>query len=155
VTVYHPPLPPKHPAHGRFRGDACHQKAAHWRYRGEAGPQKAAGDSKSIQFCAGPRGCQEAPSLPPGTVALREIRKLQRSTDLLIRKLPLVDWCAKLHRITLLDPEKCYAVNLNRSSISAARGSRGISCEVDGEQQSMCNTWQARHYHAEGCTINA
>ena len=31
---------------------------------------------------------QEAPPLPPGTVALREIRKYQKSTELLIRKLP-------------------------------------------------------------------
>ncbi len=31
---------------------------------------------------------EEAPSLPPDTVALREIRKFQKSTELLIRKLP-------------------------------------------------------------------
>ncbi|KAF8958277.1 histone-fold-containing protein [Flammula alnicola] len=32
--------------------------------------------------------CQEAPQIPPGTVALREIRRYQKSTELLIRKLP-------------------------------------------------------------------
>ena len=43
-------------------------------------------------FCAPPKNCANAdhspPARRPGTVALREIRKYQRSTDLLIRKLP-------------------------------------------------------------------
>ena len=44
-------------------------------------------------FCAPPKNCASADHSPssarrPGTVALREIRKYQRSTDLLIRKLP-------------------------------------------------------------------
>ncbi|KAG2109478.1 histone H3.2-like protein [Suillus cothurnatus] len=34
------------------------------------------------------RRCEEASSLRPGTVALREIRRYQKSTELLIRKLP-------------------------------------------------------------------
>jgi histone H3 len=37
----------------------------------------------------------------PGTVALREIRRYQRSTDLLIRKAPF----ARLMREIMLDPE--------------------------------------------------
>ena len=34
----------------------------------------------------------------PGTVALREIRKYQKSTELLIRKLPSSAWCVRLRR---------------------------------------------------------
>jgi histone H3 len=37
----------------------------------------------------------------PGTVALREIRRYQKSTDLLIRKAPFL----RLYRETLLDPK--------------------------------------------------
>ncbi|GLE08279.1 hypothetical protein PINS_up019330 [Pythium insidiosum] len=35
-----------------------------------------------------PRGVKKPHRYRPGTVALREIRKYQKSTDLLIRKLP-------------------------------------------------------------------
>ena len=41
----------------------------------------------------------------PGTVALREIRKYQRSTDLLIRKMPF----ARLVRTALRFPLRCAA----------------------------------------------
>ena len=36
----------------------------------------------------------------PGTVALREIRKYQKSTELLIRKLPSSVWCVRWLRIS-------------------------------------------------------
>jgi len=35
-----------------------------------------------------PTGVWRSPQIPPGTVALREIRRYQKSTELLIRKLP-------------------------------------------------------------------
>uniref|UniRef100_A0A8C9QUP7 H3.Y histone 1 n=1 Tax=Scleropages formosus TaxID=113540 RepID=A0A8C9QUP7_SCLFO len=62
------------------------------------GPEKAAGHQSSAEERALHRRGEEAPSLQllpshhtsarPGTVALREIRRYQKSTELLIRKLP-------------------------------------------------------------------
>uniref|UniRef100_A0A8C7JKY2 Core Histone H2A/H2B/H3 domain-containing protein n=1 Tax=Oncorhynchus kisutch TaxID=8019 RepID=A0A8C7JKY2_ONCKI len=51
----------------------------------------------------GHRRREEASPLQPGTVALREIRRYQKSTELLIRKLPSSAWCEKLPR-TLYRP---------------------------------------------------
>ena len=36
----------------------------------------------------------------PGTVALKEIWRYQKSTELLIRKLPFQDWCGRFQVIT-------------------------------------------------------
>nr|XP_053638541.1 uncharacterized protein LOC128693063 [Cherax quadricarinatus] len=44
--------------------------------------------TKAARKSATATGGQEASSLQPGTVALREIRRYQKSTELLIRKLP-------------------------------------------------------------------
>jgi len=52
------------------------------------GATQAAGDEGGAQVGAGNGRREEAASLPTGTVALREIRRYQKSTELLIRKLP-------------------------------------------------------------------
>ena len=49
-----------------------------------------------------PSGIKRPHRFRPGTVALREIRHYQKSTDLLISRLPFQDWCEKLHRISRL-----------------------------------------------------
>ena len=51
-------------------------------------PPPTARHQGGAQVSAHRQWCQEATPLPPGTLALREIRKYQKSTELLIRKLP-------------------------------------------------------------------
>ncbi|KAF7023431.1 hypothetical protein CFC21_035942 [Triticum aestivum] len=52
------------------------------------GPAEAAGDQGGAQVGAGDGSVKKPHRFRPGTVALREIRKYQKSTELLIRKLP-------------------------------------------------------------------
>lgn len=49
---------------------------------------KAARKTAAISNPTGPGGVKKPHRFRPGTVALREIRKFQKSTELLIRKLP-------------------------------------------------------------------
>ena len=59
---------------------------------GAKAPRKNLGNKAARKTSAGPLATKAAVKRPhrfkPGTVALREIRKFQKSTDLLIRKLP-------------------------------------------------------------------
>lgn len=59
---------------------------------GAKAPRKNLGNKAARKTAAGPHISKAAIKKPhrfkPGTVALREIRKFQKSTDLLIRKLP-------------------------------------------------------------------
>lgn len=49
---------------------------------------KAARKTAAVSAATGPGGVKKPHRFRPGTVALREIRKFQKSTELLIRKLP-------------------------------------------------------------------
>jgi histone H3 len=49
---------------------------------------KAARKTAAVSNPSGPGGVKKPHRFRPGTVALREIRKFQKSTELLIRKLP-------------------------------------------------------------------
>eukprot|EP00808_Paulinella_micropora_P021892 g44753.t1 len=51
-------------------------------------PSQGTGLQGSSQVCPDSRWCKKPHRYRPGTVALREIRKYQKSTDLLVRKLP-------------------------------------------------------------------
>ncbi|ORY46925.1 hypothetical protein BCR33DRAFT_848958 [Rhizoclosmatium globosum] len=51
-------------------------------------PRRASKADKTTPNKAGAAGVKKARRYRPGTVALREIRKYQKTTDLLIRKLP-------------------------------------------------------------------
>nr|CAD1818001.1 unnamed protein product [Ananas comosus var. bracteatus] len=55
---------------------------------GGEGAAEAAGDEGGAEVGSGDGGREEAAPVPAGTVALREIRRYQKSTELLIRKLP-------------------------------------------------------------------
>eukprot|EP00804_Cyclotella_cryptica_P023862 CCRYP_018683-RA/>CCRYP_018683-RA protein AED:0.06 eAED:0.02 QI:0/-1/0/1/-1/0/1/0/139 len=51
-------------------------------------PRKQLATKAARKSAPAARGCKKPHRYCPGTVALREIRKYQKSTDLLIRKLP-------------------------------------------------------------------
>ncbi|CAB1422924.1 unnamed protein product [Pleuronectes platessa] len=51
-------------------------------------PQEAAGDQGCRKSAPAPVGVKKPDRYRPGTVALREFRRYQKSTELLIRKLP-------------------------------------------------------------------
>ncbi|KAH7847308.1 hypothetical protein Vadar_024501 [Vaccinium darrowii] len=99
------------------------------------------------QNCADYWGSEEATSIQTWdcSVALREIRKYQKSTELLIRKLPfqrLVREIAQDFKADLRfqNPEPC--------SVGIAGGSRGIPCWAIGRYQSLRDSCQACHHHA-------
>ena len=83
----------------------------------------------------------------PGTVALREIRRYQKSTELLIRKLPF----QRLVREIAQD----FNTDLRFQS-SAVVGSPGGQWSLLGRSfrghQPVCNSRQACYHHAEGYT---
>ena len=112
----------------------------------------------------------------PGTVALREIRRYQKSTDLLIRKLPfqrLVREIAQdfkselrfqgsallaLHEVSLYFQyvylfyfKHQYNNKMQNGKISNfTTGCRGISCWTIRGLQLVCYPWQACNHHAQG-----
>ncbi|PIA61326.1 hypothetical protein AQUCO_00300696v1 [Aquilegia coerulea] len=55
---------------------------------GGKAPRKHLATKMTGKYCCSARGVKKPHRYRPGTVALREIRKYQKSTDLLIRKLP-------------------------------------------------------------------
>eukprot|EP00804_Cyclotella_cryptica_P023442 CCRYP_012108-RA/>CCRYP_012108-RA protein AED:0.06 eAED:0.02 QI:0/-1/0/1/-1/0/1/0/139 len=55
---------------------------------GGKAPRKQLATKAARKSAPAPGGCKKPHRYCPGTVALREIRKYQKSTDLLIRKLP-------------------------------------------------------------------
>ena len=61
----------------------------------------------------------------PGTVALIEIRRYQKNTDLLIRKLPF----QRLVRKIIFEHKSRLPIN-SSSSGSTSRGSRGLSSRI-------------------------
>ena len=76
----------------------------------------------------------------PGTVALREIRKYQKSTELLIRKLPF----QRLVREIAQD----FKTDLRRAG--AAGGRRGLPGGPVRGHQPVRHPRQACHHHAQG-----
>ena len=65
------------------------------------GAKRALGSKKAKKAASGTSGTKRAFRWRPGTVALREVRKLQKSTDLLIAKAPfsrLVREIAESHK---------------------------------------------------------
>lgn len=100
----------------------------------------------------------------PGTVALREIRRYQRSTELLIRKLPfqrLVREIAQDFKVCFLflfGTIKYYVVDviLDQLTVSIIRhhglagGCRSISRGSVRGYQFGRTSCKARHYHAQG-----
>ncbi len=55
---------------------------------GAKAPRKQLATKAARKSAPAPGGVKKPHRFRPGTVALREIRKYQKSTDLLIRKLP-------------------------------------------------------------------
>ena len=55
---------------------------------GSAAPQKRLITKAGLACCPSAGGIKKPHRYRPGTVALREVRKYQKSTELLIRKLP-------------------------------------------------------------------
>uniref|UniRef100_A0ACD5VFW7 Uncharacterized protein n=1 Tax=Avena sativa TaxID=4498 RepID=A0ACD5VFW7_AVESA len=82
-----PPVPSRSSA--QIPPDGPHQADGAQVHRRQGAPE-AAGDQGGAQVRAGDGQCgvKKPHRFRPGTVALREIRKYQKSTELLIRKLP-------------------------------------------------------------------
>jgi histone H3/H4 len=63
-------------------------KQVHRRLESEKAPRKTMAQKYAHKAVSSSVGIKKAHRFRPGTVALREIRKYQKSTELLIRKLP-------------------------------------------------------------------
>ena len=96
----------------------------------------------SPAFADGPG---EAPHRYPGTAALREIRRYQKSTDLLVRKLP-VPAPRPRDRAGLQDGPPLPVVG----GPLPPRGRRGVPRRPLRGHQPLRDPRQARHDHAEG-----
>ena len=86
--------------------------------------------TKAARKSAPSRGCVKKPHrYRPGTVALREIRRYQKSTDLLIRKLPFQRLCREIAQdfkkdlrfqgssvLALQEVAEAYLVGLNEDA---------------------------------------
>merc|ERR1712216_622135 len=83
----------------------------------------------------------------PGTVALREIRKYQKSTELLIRKLPF----QRLVREIAQD-FKTLAIPILRG-FGVARSVRSVLGWLVRRHQLVRDPRQESHHHAEGCSV--
>ena len=84
----------------------------------------------------------------PGTVALREIRKYQKSTELLIRKLPFQTF-GQRNRPRFQDG---LAIPILRG-LGLARSVRGVLGWLVRRHQLVRDPRQESHHHAEGCPI--
>jgi histone H3 len=101
-------------------------------------PRKALATKANRKTAPGVGGVKEPHRFRPGTVALREIRKYQKSTDLLIRKLPFQRLVREIAQdfkndlrfqsqaiLALQDASEAYLVSLfedtNLSAIHAKR----------------------------------
>uniref|UniRef100_A0A8D1S2G1 Core Histone H2A/H2B/H3 domain-containing protein n=1 Tax=Sus scrofa TaxID=9823 RepID=A0A8D1S2G1_PIG len=80
----------------------------------------------------------------PGTVALREIRRYQKSTELLIRKLPFQRLVREIAQDFKTD------LRFQSSAVMALRGVRGLPGGALRGHQPVCHPRQACHYHAQG-----
>lgn len=123
-------------------------------------------------------GNRKKPRYKPGTVALREIRRYQKTTDLLVAKLPfsrLVGLLAcfvacpvlpisililyqYLHVAGPRSCVQCGARIIGRPSMAisshsgASRSCRGIPCTSVRGHESLCPACETRHNHAKGYT---
>eukprot|EP00804_Cyclotella_cryptica_P020030 CCRYP_007906-RA/>CCRYP_007906-RA protein AED:0.06 eAED:0.06 QI:0/-1/0/1/-1/0/1/0/139 len=66
----------------------AHTKQTACKSTGGKAPRKQLATKAARKSAPAAGGCKKPHRYRPGTVALREIRKYQKSTDLLIRKLP-------------------------------------------------------------------
>lgn len=98
----------------------------------------------------------------PGTVALREIRRYQRTTELLIRKLPFQrlvreiaqDFQVRFNFAFILT--EADTVFQGRNSVpdycfgSTSNCCRGLPCPFVRRRAELCNSCQTSHHHGEG-----
>merc|ERR1712216_141550 len=80
----------------------------------------------------------------PGTVALREIRKYQKSTELLIRKLPFQRLVRNRARL-----QDGFALPIH-GGFGASRGVRGVLGRLVRSHELVRDSRQAGDHHAEG-----
>ena len=81
----------------------------------------------------------------PGTVALREIRKYQKSTELLIRKLPFQRLVGEI--------AQDFKTDLRFQSTAILALQEASEAYLTGfvrRRQPLCHPRQARHLHAQG-----
>merc|ERR1712018_614817 len=85
----------------------------------------------------------------PGTVALREIRRYQTSTELLLRKLPFQRLVREIAQDFKTD------LRFQSSSHGAARSFRGLLGWSNGGYQLVCHPCQASDDNAKGHSIGS
>jgi hypothetical protein len=109
----------------------------------------------------------------PGAIALREIRKYQKSTDRLVRRLPFQRLCREIlddvqftdikrmqqEAIDCLQVTSFVCRNYNISNLSLhtflffTGSNRGLHCCSHGGKSVACHPWQASHDHGQGYAV--
>uniref|UniRef100_A0A452ZPT3 Core Histone H2A/H2B/H3 domain-containing protein n=2 Tax=Aegilops tauschii subsp. strangulata TaxID=200361 RepID=A0A452ZPT3_AEGTS len=83
-----PPSAPPSPTYRRISDDMARTKQTARKSTGGKAPRKQLATKAARKSAPATGGVKKPHRFRPGTVALREIRKYQKSTELLIRKLP-------------------------------------------------------------------
>ena len=101
-----------------------------------------------------------------GTVALREIRKYQKSTELLISKLPIPSWSeipvscywrftSKPILVWITEKENKTLTNPYHHIIYSKGSSRSVSSQFNGRHKFMCYSCQESNHYAERYSVSS
>ena len=112
---------------------------------GGKAPRKQLAIEGGAQDGAGDGDIKKPHRYRPGTVALREIRRYQKSTELLIRKLPF----QRLVREIAQDFRSRPALP-GRRRARAAGGLRGVPGRALRGHEPVRDSREAHHHHAQG-----
>ncbi len=104
--------------------------------------RKQLGSSAACKSAPSTDGVKKTHKYHPGTVTLREIRRYQKSTELLIRNLPFERFLRKV--------AEDFKTDLASRDLGAAGGVRGLPHQPFQGHKLLRYPRQARHHHAQG-----
>ncbi|GBP07975.1 Histone H3 [Eumeta japonica] len=113
---------------------------------GGKAPRKQLATKAARKSAPATGGVKKASPLQAGTVALREIRRYQKSTELLIRKLPFQRLVREIAQDFKTD------LRFQSSAVMALQEASEAYLVGLFEDTNLCAIRQTRHHHAEGHT---
>ncbi|EEC71856.1 hypothetical protein OsI_04556 [Oryza sativa Indica Group] len=111
---------------------------------GGKAPRKQLATKAARKSAPATGGVKKPHRFRPGTVALREIRKYQKSTELLIRKLPFQRLVREIAQDFKTD------LRFQSSAVAALQEAPRLPRRALRGHQPLRHPRQARHHHAQG-----
>ena len=125
---------------------ACVKQTARKSTGGKA-PRKQLATKAACKAAPPVGGCKKPHRYRPGTVALREIRRYQKSTDLLLRKLPFQRLAREITQNVRGD------LHFQATALAASQeASEAFICWTHGRFKFVCHPCQEGHHHAKRFT---